>query len=399
MTTAERLTAVAENVQKVYEAGKAAAGPGFVPPISEALDPDEVYRTTRPSSWPVMPKADANEIWLLCQCDEGEDDIFTAQIYYSGQLSIDFGWFDGETFEIWETASPVSGEAFLHTVSHRQADEYGNWWYFVRVKSTTMYNCRFAAPTAAKTAPSVVELVCSRFVSTLTIGSSSSAHAPCQRLRYIRFTGAGGVAGMADFAAHCGLLLAVCCEAENQPTNMTTAFYYCYSLCAVSDRFIAGNATGVSCYSAFSFTSFSPTHKTNLHANNLSYAFNNNRNTTIDLQSLNTESVTDFSNAFSNSSAEKITNLDISSAKTTSNMFYMCRRLKKLLFSGEAADGGITIDLSPCILNHKALVEMIDSLPVATAAATITITGNPGASELTDAEIAVATAKNWTITR
>jgi hypothetical protein len=42
---------------------------------------------------------------------------------------------------------------------------------------------------------------------------------------------------------------------------------------------------------------------------------------------------------------------------------------------------------------------MIASLPTATAAATITITGVPGASALTDAEIAVATAKNWTITR
>jgi hypothetical protein len=41
---------------------------------------------------------------------------------------------------------------------------------------------------------------------------------------------------------------------------------------------------------------------------------------------------------------------------------------------------------------------MIASLPTATKAATITITNNPGASELTADEIAVATAKNWTIT-
>ena len=72
--------------------------------------------------------------------------------------------------------------------------------------------------------------------------------------------------------------------------------------------------------------------------------------------------------------------------------------LQKLTFAGNTTPGGFTIRLTAARLSHKALVEMINSLPTATNAATITITNNPGAAALTDAEIAVATAKNWTVT-
>ena len=81
----------------------------------------------------------------------------------------------------------------------------------------------------------------------------------------------------------------------------------------------------------------------------------------------------------------------------TELMFGLCR-LTKLTFAGETTPGGWTIDVSTGLMTHSALVEMIHSLPAATAAATITITGNPGAEELTEEEIAVATAKNWTVT-
>jgi hypothetical protein len=78
-------------------------------------------------------------------------------------------------------------------------------------------------------------------------------------------------------------------------------------------------------------------------------------------------------------------------------MFNACYNLSRLVFEGETTPGGWTIDLSRTSLGHAALVEMIGSLPRATNTATITITNNPGAAELTADEIAVASGKNWTI--
>ena len=118
---------------------------------------------------------------------------------------------------------------------------------------------------------------------------------------------------------------------------------------------------------------------------------------TIDGLYLDTSQCASFYMFAYNCCLRKIKNLDISSA-INFDLAFNLTSLTELTFSGETTPGGRTIDLSSSYMSHAALVNMINSLPRAIAAAVITITGNPGASALTDAEIAVATAKNWTVT-
>ena len=84
------------------------------------------------------------------------------------------------------------------------------------------------------------------------------------------------------------------------------------------------------------------------------------------------------------------------------NMFKGCYSLKNVLFDPTVAiesdeDGLCSFSLSDCPLEHTALVAMLNSLPITTPAVTITISECPGTTELTPEEIAIATAKGWTI--
>ena len=118
----------------------------------------------------------------------------------------------------------------------------------------------------------------------------------------------------------------------------------------------------------------------------------------IDGNYVDTSACTGFANFVHTANVHSITNLDISSATTsiTANSFNSYT-LSRLTFAGATTPGGFTITV-PGRLSHQALVETINSLPVATAAATLVVTACPGAAELTEDEIAVATARNWTIT-
>jgi len=91
--------------------------------------------------------------------------------------------------------------------------------------------------------------------------------------------------------------------------------------------------------------------------------------------------------------------LDTSSVTSMSNMFNYCYSLAAItLDSGVTGWAGYDISLSGCSLGHKALVDLFNSLPTITSSKALTLTGNPGVSELTDAEKAIATGKNWTLT-
>ena len=85
------------------------------------------------------------------------------------------------------------------------------------------------------------------------------------------------------------------------------------------------------------------------------------------------------------------------SANTPQSEFKGCA-LRELTF-GAYPEGwtGASFDLSGQQLDHAALIKLIDSLPEITQARKLTLTGNPGAAELMDAEKAVATAKGWEV--
>lgn len=400
MTTAERLTAVAENVQKVYEAG---VRDGFTPPESEYLTPEYIYKTTRPGDWLTMPTPGDDEMYFLVHLPVDEDGFFATTFTFSSCV-LDFGTVVNGEFVSIETATPVSGTRFTKVLDHTK---YGNvtadgWKQcMVRAKGK-ITDVKANKPDSAEQESLIKDFVCGAWLNLVFFGDNNTDANSVQALNYIRFVGNGGMQWLSTNFSRCRNLRIISFEKKSKSTQMAQyVANLCMQLEAVSDNLFSSSTIygGGTMLFAASGIKKHPTISTPLTtcASAFSECYSLQA---IDGHRLNTVGAKSFDNFVSFCvSLRKITNLDISAATNFSNAFYYCGVLQKLTFAGSTTPGDYTINLSNRNFRHNALVEMIASLPTATAAATITITGTPGASELTDAEIAVATAKNWTITR
>ena len=78
-----------------------------------------------------------------------------------------------------------------------------------------------------------------------------------------------------------------------------------------------------------------------------------------------------------------------------------CRGIKGLTVSSSAPfnGSGTQIDIRYTGLDRAALVTLFNSLPTVTGSQICNITGATGASDLTASDLAIATAKGWTVTR
>ena len=123
-------------------------------------------------------------------------------------------------------------------------------------------------------------------------------------------------------------------------------------------------------------------------------------NSLTSIPQLDTSKATDMSSMFSGcNSLTSIPQLDTSNVTNMSYMFSNCNLLSSILFNPSVSGwAGQAIGLSNCSLGHTALVNLFNSLPTITTKKALTLTGNPGVSELTDEEKAIATGKNWTLT-
>ena len=110
--------------------------------------------------------------------------------------------------------------------------------------------------------------------------------------------------------------------------------------------------------------------------------------------------VTNMNNMFRNCySLTAIPQMDTSSVTNMSSMFSGCYSLTSIALDNTVTGwSGYAVSLQDCSLSHAAIVAFFNSLPTITSAKAITLTGNPGVSELTDAEKAIATGKGWTLT-
>lgn len=401
MTTAERLTAVAENVKKVYEAGY---NDGFQPPEGEELTPEWVYRNTRPKDWLPMPHPGDNEMYLLGQILPNKKGYFYVLLTFSGTCSIEIGTIVNGSFVPKASYTPTSGTSFSCVVEYADyGDEIsdGTRQYMVRISGSSVQQVRFNYKELSVPMPQIVDVVCGIPLNRFTAANYNDSKETLQALQYLRFVGKGRPGWIHNnaFVGGCKNLKCVLCEAKNNSSYTSYSFYGCSRLLAASFENLCAGVTDsmtLLCESTdiatASFGDIKPKTITN--------TFSSSGLRKFTAKTLDTSEATDMYRLFNQCySLSSVTGLNISSVTNVNQMFQSCEALARLTFAGETTPGGWTISLTASSLDHDALVEMITSLPVATAAPTITITGNPGASELTDAEIAVATAKNWTITR
>jgi hypothetical protein len=245
--------------------------------------------------------------------------------------------------------------------------------------------------------PLIRDAVIGIYLNQLNFGNGDYSTREMPTLRYIRFVGNGGIKQNGQAFAACQKLLSISCERALSLPNYTQMFLNDSALLAVSNN-IFKNTNAIASNWTFCASS-APQVNAKIKSNNAAYCFYNSKIAFFDGEKFDTSTASALNNMFHNAgSLCSVENLNISKMTNCSNMFVACYGLQYITFAGETTPGGYTIDLQYATLGHDALVEMIASLPTATNAATITITNNPGAAELTEDEIAVATAKNWTIT-
>ncbi len=133
-------------------------------------------------------------------------------------------------------------------------------------------------------------------------------------------------------------------------------------------------------------------------ATNISSAFSGAVNLlTLDLSMIDVSSVTNFANAFYMCVLLNVLNIsgwDMQSATNTTNMFTSCSRLTSLVTNGTKIYTSFSV--SPTSLDHDSLVGLLNALQPVTATQTITL-GATLQAKLTNAEIAIATEKGWTV--
>lgn len=394
---------VPENIVKgvtIFDVEGAAETGSVEPPDSLALDPDVVYATTRPKDWPKLPTPGDDEAYLLCCFPGNMDGVFVGNLIFTGSCTVEAGRVQDGKFVAQDTFVPTTNTRFAFTIPYANYTDItsdGDRLCVIRIKG---------AVKSAKFEKSENELVYNLIDPLDAVigfstgqnfwwGSTNNSWLASKRLRYVRFVGNGNGAITGTAYACCRSLLIVSAEKEQTPVGNATYMFYQTTMTAISDTLLV---SGISYNYAFSATGSTlvPPEKVFIPSGAVSL-FRNSAVCKVDMSYIDTSQCSDLSYLFYTTNVKEVVNLNISAMTNATNMFRYSY-LRRLTFAGETTPGGWTIDLQNGKMTHNSLVEMINSLPLAATAATISIPGNPGASELTDEEIAVATAKNWTVT-
>ena len=349
---------------------------------SDPLDPVEVYNTTRPSDWLSMPTPADNEMYLLFHIPDGVSSLLAFTVTCTGNYTVALGSVsDGAFVQMSSTtvASRSKYEAELFADDYSDLTSDGMKQVMVKVSGTDILT--WAPSThSKKTSPSnfagwnIVEIACRIPSGTSVACVSSTGNASLKKLRYFAWYGNNAVTDMSSMFNNCYSLTAIPHLNTSAVTAMSYMFYDCYSLTAIPqlDTSAVTNMSGMF-YGCLSLTT---------------------------IPQLDTSAATNMSNMFPNCySLTTIPQMDTSAVTDMSNMFFNCNSLTSITLNNTVTGwAGYAISLSNCSLGHAAIVAFFNSLPTITAAKAITLTGNPGVSELTDAEKAIATGKGWTLT-
>ena len=220
----------------------------------------------------------------------------------------------------------------------------------------------------------------------------------CYSLTTIPQMNTSAVTNMGNLFSYCYSLTTIPQLDTSAVTNMSYMFYDCYSLTEIP-QLDTSAVTNMSymfydCYSLTEIPQMNTSAVTNM-SSMFRYCYS-----LTAIPQMNTSAVTNMSSMFNNcKSLTAIAQLDTSAVTNMNNMFYGCFSLTSITLDNTVTGwAGYDISLSNCSLGHAAIVAFFNSLPTITSAKAITLTGNPGVSELTDAEKAIATGKGWTLT-
>ena len=325
---------------------------------SNPLDPVEVYNNTRPSDWLPMPTPAENEMYLLFHIPDGVSSLLAFTVTCTGNYTVALGTVSGGSFVASSSVDIASGSKYEAELF---ADDYGNLTsdghkqVMVKVSGTDILAWD-PSTHSKKTSPSkfagwnIIEISCNLPSGKKVACGNNQQTLALKKLQYFTWIG------------------------KNAVTKMNSMFNACYSLTAIPQL----DTSAVT---------------------NTSYMFNTCYSLTA-IPQLGTSSVTNMGAMFRSCYAlTAIPQLDTSLVTDMSYMLDTCYSLTSIaLYNAVTGWAGCAIALNECSLGHTAIVAFFNSLPTITSAKAITLTGNPGVSELTDAEKAIATEKGWTLT-
>jgi len=389
------------------------------------LDPVEVYQQTRPSDWLKLPVPSENEICLLIHIPDGLSSLLAFSVTCTGNYTVKMLSNGSET----TLATQASGAKFE---TNLYASNYGNLTsdgFKQVVLKITGSDIRAWTPSVhtKKTSPSdfaswnIVEIACNLPKGTSVACGNSVKNMALKKLRYFTWYGANAVVDMSNMFRYCYSLVSIPQLYTSSVNNMSYMFHSCSALTAVP-QFDTSSVTDMS-YMFYGCSALITIPQINTPSvTNMTFMFRNCFSL-VTMPQLDTSSVTNMNNMFYCCySLAFIPQFDTSSVTNMSNMFNMCNSLAAvpLLDTSSVTSmskpfsgcyslsslrlnplvvnwAGCALDLSECSLEHSAIVALLNSLPAISSAKNLTLTGNPGANELSDSEKAIAANKRWTL--
>ena len=361
-------------VESIFSGGGGSSG--------EPLDPVEVYNNTRPSDWLPMPTPADNEMYLLFHIPDGFSSLLAFTATCTGNYTVALGSVSDGAFVQTSSATVASGRKYeteLSSYAYGDLTIDGMKQVMVKVSGTDILTWK-PSEHRKKTSPSdfvewnIVEIACRIPKGKSVKCWGGSGNPSLKKLRYFAWYGKNKMTDMSFMFNNCRSLTAILHLDTSGVTNMYSMFSSCYSLTAIPQM----DTSAVT---------------------DMSHMFSTCRSLTA-IPQMDTSAVTNMSNMFSYCySLTTVPQLDTSAVTNMKSIFKYCYSLTAIAFNGSVTGwAGVDVSLQDCSLSRAAIVSFFNSLPTITSAKAITLTGNPGVSELTNAEKAIATGKGWTLT-
>lgn len=367
-------------------------------PGGEPLDAQRVYAALRDTSWPPMPQDIPDHTVVMLLAPESSVDF---SVTCEGQYTVTVQQCvltDGQWIYTEELVENVdSAAAFAH--AYTEAD--GSNFRLLTISGSAITAFTVTGASATNTVmPGVVEFLCKLPDAEMPVLSGMSDLVWVTELAELNTAKDGKI----NLFANCRSLIAVTATniTMNAGTNIGGMFRFCSSLLAIN-------------LEVTPTTTFS----------NLPYVFAGCK-----MLSSIPKSFLSFAGGISNTFSEcfSLKSIEISNQASRSlsckEAFSDCVRLEKVKLSGKLKPTqmniglgcfsncislqslifdlpnwtGSSFSIADCAFQRSGLVEMFQSLPTTTSSPNITLTGNPGVAELTDADKAIATDKGWTLT-
>lgn len=267
----------------------------------------------------------------------------------------------------------------------------------------------------------------------------------CKSLECVLSLDTSKVTNMTSMFSNCYTLVSIPTLNTHAVTTMKGMFSYCYSIYSIplidTQNVIDMTSMFENCYSLTVIPEFN-THKVTTMYRMFSYCYSITGVPVLDTSSVtdmgymfqcckslstiplfNTSNVTSMYSMFNYCDVlETIPLLDTSNVENMKTMFYYCCSLVNIpkFNTGKVTDmtntfyscyslssvkfepsiigwSGIDVSFKDASLSYSAIVSLFNSLPTIASSKTITLTGNPGVTKLTDSDKSIATDKGWVL--